>query len=236
MMFTTSTMTDPIIDWTTSGVCLGQNMAEFMDRNPSPTSRVTWREAVRRLRPGMAARKAGNGIEHSGTSTVPLPWLSRFLFSVSNAAFNMKGQLHRKPLADSVQTPASRPIAGPAGSMMNRGSVPGVARYLHPIGSAKQHPVHVSAARLSPAGRLPVCLAVDDAGRADVWCLTVPSTGCFLLANGIAVSNCADEVRYGLNSRPYVAPLPPEAREVEQDRYKRMHRSRRSGAGSAMAA
>lgn len=32
--------------------------------------------------------------------------------------------------------------------------------------------------------------------NADTYCLTVPSTGCFALANGAIVSNCLDDIRY----------------------------------------
>jgi hypothetical protein len=52
----------------------------------------------------------------------------------------------------------------------------------------------------------PTCLAVRDAGRDDVYCLTVPETGNFELANGMIVANCADSVRYSCTSRPYSRP------------------------------
>ncbi|MFW6076627.1 MAG: terminase large subunit domain-containing protein [Hyphomicrobiales bacterium] len=45
------------------------------------------------------------------------------------------------------------------------------------------------------------CVAVEECGRADVYCLTVPSVGAFTLPNGITVANCYDEVRYSLFSR-----------------------------------
>lgn len=53
-----------------------------------------------------------------------------------------------------------------------------------------------------------VCVEVKDAGRADVYCLTVPSTGNFALANGALVSNCADETRYACMSRPWIVTEP----------------------------
>jgi hypothetical protein len=49
------------------------------------------------------------------------------------------------------------------------------------------------------------CLSLSEAGRHDVYCLTVPATGNFTLANGAIVSNCVDEVRYACMSRPYLA-------------------------------
>lgn len=50
-------------------------------------------------------------------------------------------------------------------------------------------------------------VAVRHAGRADVYCLSVPSHGCFALANGTIVKNC-DALRYGLMSRPYATASP----------------------------
>jgi hypothetical protein len=52
----------------------------------------------------------------------------------------------------------------------------------------------------------PECITVSDAGHDDVYCLTVPETGSFELANGMIVANCADSVRYGCTSRPYSRP------------------------------
>lgn len=45
------------------------------------------------------------------------------------------------------------------------------------------------------------CVAVEECGSEDVYCLTVPSVGYFTLANGVTVSNCCDETRYSLRSR-----------------------------------
>ena len=42
-----------------------------------------------------------------------------------------------------------------------------------------------------------------DAGRADVYCLTVPTLGAFMLGNGLTVSNCGDSARYACMSRPW---------------------------------
>ncbi len=48
------------------------------------------------------------------------------------------------------------------------------------------------------------CVGVEEAGRADVYCITVPKTGCFAIEGGLIVSNCADEWRYACMSRPWV--------------------------------
>jgi hypothetical protein len=51
------------------------------------------------------------------------------------------------------------------------------------------------------------CVVVEDAGRADVYCLTVPATGCFAIEGGLIVSNCGDDWRYACMSRPWVKSL-----------------------------
>jgi len=45
------------------------------------------------------------------------------------------------------------------------------------------------------------CVAVEECGRGDVYCLTVPSVGAFTLPNGLTVANCLDEVRYSIFAR-----------------------------------
>jgi hypothetical protein len=53
------------------------------------------------------------------------------------------------------------------------------------------------------------CVNVEEAGRTDVYCLTVPSTGCFAVEGGIIVRNCADDWRYACSSRPWRRFIPP---------------------------
>jgi hypothetical protein len=57
------------------------------------------------------------------------------------------------------------------------------------------------------SARLVRCVSVVEAGRVDVYCLTVPSYECFVIEGGLVVSNCADEWRYACMSRPFV-PVP----------------------------
>lgn len=48
------------------------------------------------------------------------------------------------------------------------------------------------------------CASVERLSeRADVYCITVPETGCFAIEGGLLVSNCADEWRYACMSRPW---------------------------------
>lgn len=54
-----------------------------------------------------------------------------------------------------------------------------------------------------------LCVGVENIlDKHNVYCITVPETGCFALAGGLIVKNCADEWRYACMSRPYVRPAP----------------------------
>lgn len=55
--------------------------------------------------------------------------------------------------------------------------------------------------------RLVRCVGVADAGKADVFCLSLDE-GHFTIDGGIVVSNCADEWRYACMSRPMPAYKP----------------------------
>lgn len=53
-----------------------------------------------------------------------------------------------------------------------------------------------------------VCVSLENLGPQDVYCLTVPETGNFALANGMIVANCADQTRYLCASRPWLSKAP----------------------------
>lgn len=59
------------------------------------------------------------------------------------------------------------------------------------------------------------CVAVEPAGTADVYCLTVPGPEAFAVETGIIVSNCFDATYYFCMSRPLV----PKEGEVRQAGY-----------------
>lgn len=48
------------------------------------------------------------------------------------------------------------------------------------------------------------CVGVEPMPSAPVYCITVPTTAEFLLSNGLAVSNCYDELRYACMARPWI--------------------------------
>jgi hypothetical protein len=56
----------------------------------------------------------------------------------------------------------------------------------------------------SAAGELLV-VSVEDAGMADVYCMEVDETRCFVLGNGVVSHNCGDEARYRIASKHYAS-------------------------------
>lgn len=57
------------------------------------------------------------------------------------------------------------------------------------------------------------CISVERAGKADVYCLTVPSTSCFAIEGGIITHNC---LRYLCVSGKAVATVKPVQREARR--------------------
>lgn len=51
--------------------------------------------------------------------------------------------------------------------------------------------------------------------KEDVYCITVPNTGLFVIEGGFIVANCADEIRYACMSRPYLR----EKTKVKKPKY-----------------
>jgi hypothetical protein len=49
-----------------------------------------------------------------------------------------------------------------------------------------------------------VCLKIEEAEPADVYCLDVPDVHNFSIEHGIIVHNCADSIRYACMTRPYI--------------------------------
>jgi hypothetical protein len=78
-----------------------------------------------------------------------------------------------------------------------------------------------------PAGRAR-CVNVEEAGSGNVFCLTVPTTGCFAIEGGLLVSNCADEWRYACMSRPYV-PTIEQQKPEDISGYKRFRDTAKPG-------
>jgi hypothetical protein len=103
----------------------------------------------------------------------------------------------------------ARTLARPRGDalpvpMMRTASVRYAQGASASIVTRKSRPAPENAAASPALAPGPMCLDVRDAGRADVYCLTVPDTGNFELANGAIVANCADSVRYACMARPII--------------------------------
>lgn len=109
----------------------------------------------------------------------------------------------------SVATPAARRSAVAASSIASSASVRSAAPLSGPAVSGP-----AGGAAASAEARFPRCSAVESLNPSDVFCLTVPDTGCFLLANGLVVGNC-DAARYAVMSRPWT-PAPKPVRPVRE--------------------
>jgi Terminase large subunit, T4likevirus-type, N-terminal len=117
-----------------------------------------------------------------------------------------------------------------------------LALMLCPMRLARSAPSHSAASPIRPSACGPVHIVAVGRSeeRTPVYNLTVADAHLFY-ANGVLSSNtdaedhAADELRYACLSRPYAAPLPPDADEPERDRYARAWKPKRVR-GSAMAA
>jgi hypothetical protein len=91
---------------------------------------------------------------------------------------------------------------------MKQDNAPSVTAASWPIGTARSALVREPAGPYPALRAGPECLNISEAGRADVYCFTVPATGNFELANGMIALQCGDDWRYACMSRPYKPPLP----------------------------
>lgn len=143
----------------------------------------------RRPRYGTRAMGVVNGI----ASTIASMWPGDFrpvAFGVaSTAGLRTKSCTPIEALPDSARTTASRPGGGRPASTKRSGNVQPAVRTSPSTVTGRPAPVRENAPGLYVVG-------VEPAGRADVYCLTVPTAGSFTLANGAVVHNCGDMVRY----------------------------------------
>ena len=148
---------------------------------------------------GTSQPQAGSGIRNTSKT-------SGSLFSGESTKPASIAERHSAPttVAGSARMPASLPFAALQGWMTKGGSAPNAALDSVQTGIPGHSPALPDVQALPRRERGPVCLSLKDAGRADVYCLTVPATGSFLLANGSVVANCADSWRYACMSRPWL--------------------------------
>ncbi len=181
--FTTPTETGETIALRTSSANSDQTMRS------STCGATSVRRSLRRLSsfltfampllPGITVRPAGSGTRNTPSergsgrscpSSIPA-WSAGNLLSLGAEARRLSALGHvRQRIADEAVSIMSRPSVPSAGSNSARTSICAPRNTAH--GSA---PLRV--------------VAVDDAGVVDVYCPTVPSTGCFALASGLLVCN-----------------------------------------------
>lgn len=161
------------------------------------------------LHSGMVPKLAGSGTNGSTKNIAERHSQGPSKWSASTVEFSTKED--RLPSRSSARMLANqRRGARPVPTMLSHPHAPSAAGSSWRTSIAPPKHVLERVARSSL-----VCVEVSPAGKADVYCLTVPGPGSFLLANGATVSNCADETRYACMSRPWVR----EAPQVEKPRF-----------------
>jgi phage terminase large subunit-like protein len=132
------------------------------------------------LRSGMEAKLALSGIVNT-ISTLLTGCTRGSLALATNAARNTMPLL--MAWRGSVQARAKHDGASSPGWTMYRET----AR--HAVLSSPSTSMY--RASIAPKIAPKRCVSVSEAGKADVYCLTVPSTAAFVLGNGVTVHNCA---------------------------------------------
>lgn len=138
-----------------------------------------------RLQNGTPPTPAANG-----TASITPAWPISFtgkLSSPANSVARSSSHRSRAPIdsaptavrRNTVSCRASTTLSAPASSAARLSRSIDTGRRRHAAPSAKAR-----------------CLGTRAAGRSDVYCMTVPSTAAFAVANGIVVHNCMDATRY----------------------------------------
>jgi len=193
---TTSTATRPTTASRTCSFCGALSTCGTTVQ--SPASAGNWRCRLRRLlqRLGMGRTTARSGTESTTSATA--------LKSCTSACESRARTVVAYSTASSdgnrsAATPASRLIDASQAPMMSSASaltvVPRLRRTDTPLPRLAPENVGTSWRRLR-------VLRVEPAGRADVYCLTVPVRSAFTVEGGISVHNCADDTRYACMARP----------------------------------
>jgi len=202
-MFTTGTTTEATMPYRTSNAFpCGSIWAGDMARHPpnAANRQSWWRERLREL--GTVVRRGALGI-------ASIMWPSPRLCTPSTS-LNAGNAVEHSPLIARAfaRMPARRHGVEHPVSTTSAASARSAARSSWSTGTISNRRAHEHVAGWKARAFGLVCLRVEDAGREDVYCLTVPETGNFALANGAIVANCADAIRYGLMSRPYIRNQP----------------------------
>lgn len=147
---------------------------------------------------GTAAKLVGAGT--SGTMNLPRPsFTKRLQVSASRAAQGLLAQ----SINCIARTLVKRAPGLSLGLTMKYDNVASAALNLLSIATLKKR-------RAQDHARLR-CVSVRPAGRADVYCMTVPDTGAFVLGNTAIVHNCQDAARYLCVTGFEIAKTKPQA-------------------------
>jgi hypothetical protein len=199
------------MELTTSSVCLEASTYPSTGKSAfiRSESSISLNGFVPRRPNGIRARPVEHGI---GSTT---PKFKRTFWPRSHARASNAGESSGElPRVDFAPMPANR-LGAERLALTMRGGIAWFAGV-----SSRRIASVINRIVPGPVGvKLLECVAVEDAGSADVFCLSVPETGLFALANGVVVKNCADMLRYACMSRPWVKTAPVDAEEeIRQSR------------------
>ncbi len=163
-----------------------------------------WLRLAKPLAHGTVPMPVLSGTNGSTSAIAPRHFGERTVSSASSAARTTRAGRRTA----SAATSASPPGAAPAGSMTRRGLASPAVKSSASTSTARPKAARGNAPPSNRPRSVAECLKIEDAGRADVYCLTVPETAAFCIEGGLIVHNCADETRYAGMSRPMVTAKP----------------------------
>lgn len=194
----TKTTTTGTTRYRTSSLSRRVLISAIMARSTAAIRRVFLRlEMQRRL--GMVPRLAGSGT----SGTTPSIAQAKCMPGQTRIASNVGCPTLVSLYSGFAQMPANRPFDVPVELTTLMRSAAFVARCFGQIAIGLARRV------AGNAGASYLVTSVEDAGKADVYCLTVPTTEAFSV-NGLVVHNC----RYACMSRPYESPKPTEKKPM----------------------
>jgi hypothetical protein len=158
----------------------------------------SWKNSVRRLPRGIPVQQGANGTPNIIRRSV-ISFMRRLILFVENVGL----ALCETSGLSFAQMHVSRAFDVDQERITRQGIVWCAAIHSRSTDIPKQKAALASVGRWRVREPGLACLSVEPIGREDVYCLTVPDTGNFMLANGVIVANCADESRYAAMSRPW---------------------------------
>lgn len=156
---------------------------------------------LRRLLSGTQAKMDMNGIR----AIIESAWLQSFTRSWRKYVAGAEALFVGKNALCFAQTAASQRNEGRLASTTFPEHAPCADASSRQTSTANRRHALQSAGFPRPPLKELKCTGLEPCGRGDVYCITVPETGCFLLADGKIVANCIDDLRYACMSRPYVS-------------------------------